>query len=97
MTAQTVQKLDLPEVIDLDSMDNVRDWLLVAMQKGDVELDGGEVQRVATNALLLLVSAHKTAVKFSTNFSIVNASAAFNDAVERLGLSEIFKTFRKGN
>ncbi len=97
MAARTAQFLDLPSVIDLDSMDNVREWLMSAMDEGDVELNAAPVQRVATNSLLMLVCAGQTAASFGVNFIISEPSEAFTDAVERLGFSEIFSKFRKGN
>ncbi len=97
MSAGTTQFLDLPSVIDLDSMDNVREWLIHAMDEGDVELNAAPVQRVATNALLMLISASQTAAKFDVKFVISEPSETFTEAVERLGLSETFSNFRKGN
>jgi anti-anti-sigma regulatory factor len=97
MTGQTIQNFDLPAVVDLDSMDNVRDWLVSAFDDGDVDLNGAEVQRIATNALLMLVSAGETAGKLNVKFTISNPSTAFEEAVERLGFSQIFNSFRKEN
>ncbi|HHG90345.1 MAG TPA: hypothetical protein ENJ90_07715 [Devosia sp.] len=97
MAARTAQVLDLPPVIDLDSMDNVREWLMNAMDEGDVELNAAPVQRVATNSLLMLVCASQTAAGFGVGFVVSDQSDAFSEAVERLGFSEIFSNFRKGN
>ncbi len=97
MDAKNTQTFDLPSVVDVDAMDAMRDWLLGAIELGDIKLDGAKVSRVATNALLMLVSAAQTANKNNFAFSIVNPSEALGEAVERLGMGEIFSKIVEGN
>lgn len=86
----------LPTVVDLDALDAVRDRLIEAVELGAVEIDGSEVERVATNALFMLVSAAETARRNSFQFQIVRASAALQGAIERLGLNQSFAGLMKG-
>jgi anti-anti-sigma regulatory factor len=86
----------LPTVVDLDALDAVRDRLIEAVELGPVEVDGAEVERVATNALFMLVSAAETARRNSFQFQIVRASAPMLGAIERLGLNQPFAALMKG-
>jgi anti-anti-sigma regulatory factor len=80
----------LPAVLDLDALDGVRDGLLVAMEAGPVTVSGGGVERVSTNALLMLVSAAETARRTDEAFRVANASPALLAAIDRLGLGAAF-------
>ena len=86
----------LPSVLDLDALDQVRDGLIEAVELGSVEVDGRSVERVATNALVMLISAAETARHNSFGFSISGASASMRAAVDRLGLSSAFSGMMKG-
>jgi len=86
----------LPSVLDLDALDQVRDGLIEAVELGSVEVDGRAVERVATNALVMLISAAETARQNSFGFSISEASASMRAAVDRLGLSSAFSGMMKG-
>jgi anti-anti-sigma regulatory factor len=86
----------LPSVLDLDALDQVRDGLIEAVELGGVEVDGRSVERVATNALVMLISAAETARHNSFGFSITGASAPMRSAVDRLGLSSAFSGMMKG-
>ncbi len=97
MGTQNIQTFDLPGVVDVDAMDAMREWLLGAIETGDIKLDGSGVSRVATNALLMLISAGQGAEKNEFSFSIVNPSEALGEAIERLGMGEIFARFIEGN
>ncbi|MCW5720346.1 MAG: STAS domain-containing protein [Devosia sp.] len=80
----------LPEVIDLDALDAIRDKLIDAIEEGPVTLAAGAVERVSTNALLMLISAAETARRNHFEFAIEAPSASMMAAVERLGLTTQF-------
>ena len=84
----------LPPVIDLDALDGVRDRLLEAIDRGAVDVDAAGVERVATNALLMLLSAAQTAAGVGCAFRIGGTSPAFAAAVQRLGLDVQFAALR---
>ena len=86
----------LPAVVDLDALDNVRDGLIDAVELGAVAVDASRVERVATNALFMLVSAAETAKRNSFPFEITGASAPMQAAIERLGLNGTFTGLMKG-
>jgi len=97
MAAENTKTYDLPAVMDVDALDNVRDWLSEAVGHGNVELNGAQVSRVVTNSLLMLVSAGQSAAKNNFAFTICDPSQPFSEAIERLGMNEIFCEFLKGN
>lgn len=82
--------IGLPAVVDLDVLDAVRDKLLDAVEAGPVEVSGAAVERVSTNALLMLVSAAETARRNSFPFTVRAASGPMLAAIERLGLGPSF-------
>jgi anti-anti-sigma regulatory factor len=86
----------LPPVVDLDALDDVRDGLLAAMEHGPVIVSGAAVERVSTNALLMLISAAETARRNNFAFAIATASPAMLAAIERLGLAGNFAAMIKG-
>ena len=86
----------LPPIVDLDALDTVRDGLIDAVELGAVEIDGSRVERVATNALLMLVSAAETARRNSFDFKISGASPPMLAAIDRLGLSGSFSAWIRG-
>lgn len=86
----------LPAIVDLDALDNVRDGLIDAVELGAVRVDASAVERVATNALFMLVSAAETAKRNSFPFEITGASAPMQAAIERLGLTGSFTTLMRG-
>lgn len=90
MVKQANQTVALPAVIDLDAIDAIRDQLSDALELGAVTVHAGAVERVATNGLLLLVSAAETARRHHFDFAIEAPSAAMTAAVERLGLGAQF-------
>ena len=95
MAKQTKQTVALPEVIDLDAIDGIRDQLIDALEEGPVAVQAGAVERVSTNALLLLVSAAETARRHHFDFTIEAPSAAMSAAIERLGLEAQFSGMMK--
>ena len=86
----------LPAVVDLDALDTVRDGLIDAVELAAVTVDASRVERVATNALLMLISAAETARRNSFRFEISSASAPMRAAIERLGLAGTFAALMKG-
>ena len=53
----TGKVVSLPAIVDLDALDVVRDGLIDAVELGNTEIDASKVERVATNALFMLISA----------------------------------------
>lgn len=86
----------LPAIVDLDALDTVRDGLIDAVELGAVTVDASGVERVATNALFMLVSAAETAKRNSYFFEITRASAPMQAAIDRLGLQASFSGLMKG-
>jgi anti-anti-sigma regulatory factor len=80
----------LPAILDLDSLDGIRDGLIDAIEEGPVTVRAGAVERVSTNALLMLISAAQTARRNDFAFRIEQPSAAMSTAIERLGLGAQF-------
>jgi anti-anti-sigma regulatory factor len=86
----------LPASVDLDAIESVRESLLEALEAGPVTVSGAEVERVSTNALLMLVSAAETARRNSFGFDIADVSAPMASAIDRLGLGEPFAGMMRG-
>ena len=96
MVSKTGKTIALPAVIDLDSLDTVRDGLIDAIEEGPVALMAGAVERVSTNALFMLISAAETARRNQFDFVIEQPSAALTGAIERLGLDARFSEMMRG-
>ena len=90
MVKQSSKTVALPAVIDLDAIDGIRDALSEALEDGPVVVEASAVERLSTNALLLLVSAAETARRHQFSFAIDAPSAAMTTAIERLGLKAQF-------
>jgi anti-anti-sigma regulatory factor len=86
----------LPAIVDLDALDTVRDQLLDAVDAGPAVVNGAAVERVSTNALLMLVSAAETARRNSFPFAVEKASEPMLSAIERLGFGRHFAGMIKG-
>ena len=86
----------LPAIVDLDALDVVRDRLIDAVELSGVYVDASKVERVATNALFMLISASETARRNSFAFAITGTSAPMLAAIDRLGLSGSFTGLMKG-
>lgn len=86
----------LPAIVDLDTLDVVRDGLIDAVDMGAVTVDASKVERVATNALFMLISAAELSRRNSFPFAISRASAPMLAAVDRLGLRDSFASLMKG-
>lgn len=96
MTDKDAQSMALPAIVDLDSLDEIRDKLLDAVEHGPVTITADAVERVATNALLMLLSAAETARRSAFTFEIENSSEPMKSAIERLGLAGHFESLCKG-
>jgi anti-anti-sigma regulatory factor len=96
MAEGQTRTIGLPAVVDLDVLDSVRDTLLDAVESGSVVVSAGAVERVSTNALLMLIAAAETARRNSSTFFVQNASAPVLSAIERLGLTPSFSGILKG-
>ena len=86
----------LPAIVDLDALDIVRDGLIDAVEVGPVEIDASKVERVASNALFMLISASETARRNNFPFAISGASSPMLAAIDRLGLAASFSGLMKG-
>jgi anti-anti-sigma regulatory factor len=86
----------LPAIVDLDALDVVRDGLIDAVELGPVEIDASRVERMATNALFMLISAAETARRNHFDFAIKGPSASMLAAIDRLGLGGSFTGLMKG-
>lgn len=96
MPAASEGPVALPAVVDLDALEDVRDALLAESELGAVEVSGEAVERISTNALLLLASAAETARRNDFAFAITTASPAMQAAIDRLGLTAVFAPMLRG-
>jgi anti-anti-sigma regulatory factor len=90
------KSIALPAIVDLDALDPIRDELLDAIESGPVVVQGGAVERVATNSLFLLLAAAETARRNNFAFTVAGASEALRTAVGRLGLEARFASIMEG-
>ena len=86
----------LPAIVDLDALDAIRDVLMDAVEAGPVTVSGAVVERVATNALFMLMSAAETALRNNFAFAVTEPSEPLRLAVERLGLGSQFAAMMEG-
>ncbi|MDR3474926.1 MAG: STAS domain-containing protein [Devosia sp.] len=86
----------LPAVLDLDALDAARDSLVGALERGPVTISAAAVERVSTNALLMLLSAAETARRNDIAFAIAGATAPVTAAIARLGFGDKFAGLMKG-
>lgn len=96
MVSRTNKTVALPAIVDLDSLDNIRDALIDAIEEGAVLVEAVAVERVSTNALFMLLSAGETARRNSHEFAIERPSAAMTTAIDRLGLGAQFSGMMRG-
>jgi anti-anti-sigma regulatory factor len=96
MAKTTQNQVTLPAVVDLDALDNVRDTLLPAIEHGAVKVLCGAVERISTNALLMLISAAESARRNNFDFVIAAVSPPMQAAIDRLGFSARFAETMKG-
>ena len=96
MAELRTRTIALPAIVDLDALDIVRDKLIDAVESGPVAVSGTAVERVSTNALIMLISAAETARRNNFAFEVADASAPMLAAIDRLGLTESFAGITKG-
>jgi len=96
MSENSLQEVALPPIVDLDTLDSIRDRMIDAIEHGPVRVDGASVERVATNGLLMLLCAAQTAQQNKHDFAVVNLSEPMQSAVQRLGLAANFSSLNKG-
>ena len=94
MASAQVATIDLPESLDLNAADEVRAQLLERIGHDPVAVNASAVQRVATNALLMLLSAAHSAKRRGSGLVFAVTSSGFDDAVAKLGLQAAFAPFR---
>ncbi len=95
-SADKGRTIALPAVVDLDTLDMVRDDLIPAIEAGPVAVDGAAVERVSTNALFMFISAAESARRNNYEFHIAGASAPLLSAIDRLGLTNRFASIVRG-
>ncbi len=96
MVTRPKKTVALPAVVDLDSLDGIRDGLIDAIEEGPVAVSAAAVERVSTNGLFMLISAAETARRNSFDFNVEQPSPALLGAIERLGLSAQFSGMMRG-
>ena len=96
MANAPTQEVRLPAVMDLDALDGVREALVAALALGPVTIVGSGVERIATNALMLLLSAAETARRDGQALCIAGFSAPAQAAIDRLGFTEAFAGLARG-
>lgn len=96
MVSKAKKSVALPAIVDLDSLDGIRDGLVDAIEEGPVTVSASAVERVSTNALFMLISAAETARRNQFDFAIEQPSAALTAAIERLGLGAQFSGMIRG-
>ena len=89
--------VNLPAIVDLDCLDPLRDELLDAIESGSAIVEADKVERVSTNALLMLLSAAETARRSQFSFSLTKASPAMLVAISKLGLTGHFAPILEGH
>ncbi|MBU1335257.1 MAG: STAS domain-containing protein [Devosia sp.] len=96
MVSKAKKPIALPAIIDLDSLDGIRDGLIDAIEEGSVTVTASAVERVSTNALFMLISAAEAARRNHYEFAIEQPSVALTSAIERLGLDAQFSGMMRG-
>lgn len=80
----------LPQILDLTCAKPLRDSLVSQMSQRTVILEAGAVERMSTPCAQVLLAAGRASASGNASFKIVNASAAFREAVVDLGLGPEF-------
>ncbi len=96
MAESRTKSIALPAIVDLDALDAVRDRLIDVVDGGPVSVNGAAVERVSTNALVMLISAAETSRRNNFAFEIADASAPMLAAIDRLGFGPSFAGMMKG-
>ena len=82
--------ISLPELLDLQASESLRDTLFRSLGTGPLTLDAATVERMSTPCVQVLLAAGRTADSAATPFRILNASDAFQSAIADLGLRTEF-------
>ena len=96
MAESRTKSIALPAIVDLDTLDTVRDSLIDAVEAGPVAVNASAVERVSTNALVMLISAAETARRNNFSFQVAEASMPMLSAIDRLGFTQSFAGMMKG-
>ena len=96
MVESRMKSIALPAIVDLDALDAVRDTLIDAVESGPTAVNGAGVERVSTNALVMLISAAETARRNNFSFQVAEASPPMLAAIDRLGFAQSFAGMMKG-
>jgi anti-anti-sigma regulatory factor len=82
--------LRLPPVLDSGGAEGLRRGLQESLARsGGVAVQGGDVERVSTACLQVLVAAARTARSRGQTFRLEAASSCLHTALEELGLSAV--------
>ena len=93
LTADHAKPHRLPQVLDLVQARQLRDDMISLVALGAVTLDAGDVERLSTPSLQVLLAAARAAESAGFEFRIVNASEPFQAALCDLGLQTAFKNW----
>lgn len=93
MAPSAEKTIGLPSVVDLDSLDALREEMIDALATGPVVIAGAAVERVSTNGLFLLLSAAETSRQHDFDFAMDTPSPALLAAIDRLGLTRRFEDY----
>lgn len=96
MAVENKTTIALPAIVDLDALDGVRDKLIDSLESGHVTVDASGVERVSTNALVMLISAGETAHRNNFEFEVAAVSQPMLAAIDRLGFGPSFAGIVKG-
>jgi chemotaxis protein CheX len=80
----------LPQVIDIVQAKDLCDSLIFLISQGPVQLDAGDVERMSTPSVQVIMAAGRAAGSAGIDFKIVNASDAFRNGLQDLGLQAEF-------
>jgi chemotaxis protein CheX len=80
----------LPQTLDLTQARPLRDNMIALLRNGRIVLDAGEVERMSTPCVQVLLAVGHAADASNSQFQIVNASDCFRAAIADLGLQSQF-------
>jgi anti-anti-sigma regulatory factor len=92
-SAQSQPPDRLPQVIDIVQAKDLCDSLIFLVSQGPVKLDAGDVERMSTPSVQVILAAGRAADAAGIDFKIVNASDAFRNGLQDLGLQAEFKNW----
>lgn len=80
-------------MIDIVQAKDLCDSLIFLVSQGPVKLDAGDVERMSTPSVQVILAAGRAADAAGIDFKIVNASDAFRNGLQDLGLQAEFKNW----